>query len=63
MANRKQAQTPETEVRSVQVGVMLTQTEAARLDALRRSKPEMPTRSSLCRALIVQGLGRAERSA
>jgi hypothetical protein len=52
---------PETEVRSVQVGVMLEPAIAARLDALRRAKPEMPTRSTLCRLLIVEGLDRADK--
>lgn len=54
---------PEAEVRSVQVGVMLTLTDAARLDDLRRALPEMPTRSTLCRDLIVDGLDRSARKA
>jgi hypothetical protein len=58
---RKPVPTPDTEVRSVQVGVMLEPGVAARLDALRRAKADMPTRSTLCRALIVEGLDRAEK--
>lgn len=58
---RKVVASPEGEVRSVQVGVMLTPTEAERLDALRRAMPDMPTRSTLCRTLIVDGLGRVEK--
>ena len=61
MANRKPAPSPETEVRSVQVGVMLEPGVAARLDALRRAMDDMPTRSTLCRALIVEGLDRVEK--
>lgn len=60
-AKRKATQTPEAEIRSEQVGVMLTPTEARRLDDLRRAKDDMPTRSTLCRALIVEGLERAEK--
>jgi hypothetical protein len=56
---RKQAPTPEVEKRSVQVGVLLEPSVAARLDDLRRAKPDMPTRSTLCRTLIVEGLDRA----
>ena len=62
-AKRKPAPTPEAEIRSVQVGVMLEPAIAARLDALRRARPEMPTRSTLCRQLIVEGLERAEKKA
>ena len=58
---RKQAPALEVENRSVQVGVMLEPSLAARLDDLRRAKPEMPTRSTLCRTLIVEGLDRAEK--
>jgi hypothetical protein len=61
MANRKPTPTPETKNRSVQVGVMLEPGVAARLDALRRALADMPTRSTLCRALIVEGLDRAEK--
>ena len=60
---RKQASAPEMEKRSVQVGVMLEPSIATRLDELRRAKPEMPTRSTLCRTLIVEGLDRAEKKA
>ena len=63
IAKRKQAPTPKAEIRSVQVGVMLEPAIAARLDALRRAKPEMPTRSTLCRLLILEGLDRAEKKA
>ena len=59
----KRKPTPEPEIRSVQVGVMLEPSIAARLDALRRVKADMPTRSTLCRALIVDGLDRAEKKA
>lgn len=62
-AKRKATQTSETEIRSEQVGVMLTPTEARRLDDLRRARSDMPTRSTLCRALIVEGLERSERKA
>ena len=62
-AKRKLAPTPDTEIRSVQVGVMLEPAIAARLDALRRARPEMPTRSTLCRLLILEGLERAEKKA
>ena len=58
---RKQAPAPEVEKRSVQVGVLLEPSVAARLDDLRRAKPDMPTRSTLCRMLIVEGLDRAEK--
>lgn len=51
------------EIRSVQIGVMLEPAIAARLDALRRAMPDMPTRSTLCRTLIVDGLDRAEKKA
>lgn len=40
------------------LGVMLTEAEAGRLDELRRAKPDMPTRSTLCRMLIVEGAAR-----
>jgi hypothetical protein len=60
-AKSKPAPTSEAEVRSVQVGVMLEPSVAGRLDALRRAKADMPTRSTLCRALIVEGLDRAEK--
>ena len=63
IAKRKPAPTPEAEIRSVQVGVMLEPSIAAKLDALRRAKPEMPTRSTLCRLLIVEGLDRADKKA
>lgn len=62
IAKRKSAPPPQTEVRSVQVGVMLEPGVAARLDALRRAKADMPTRSTLCRALIVEGLDRADKN-
>jgi hypothetical protein len=62
-AKRKQTSTTEAEVRSVQVGVMLEPSLADRLDALRRVMPKMPTRSTLCRDLIVEGLDRAEKKA
>ena len=62
-AKRKPAPTSEPEVRSVQVGVMLEPTIAARLDALRRARPDMPTRSTLCRLLILEGLDRAGKKA
>ncbi len=58
---RKQAPAPEMEQRSVQIGVLLEPSIAARLDELRRVMAEMPTRSTLCRALIVEGLDRAEK--
>jgi len=63
MATAKRKSTPnaEEEVRSVQVGVMLEPSIAGRLDALRRAMDEMPTRSTLCRALIVEGLDRAAK--
>jgi len=60
-AKRKPAPMPEAEIRSVQVGVMLEPAIAARLDALRRARPDLPTRSTLCRLLIVEGLDRAEK--
>ena len=60
---RTPAPATETEIRSVQIGVMLEPTIAARLDALRRVLPDMPTRSTLCRTLIVEGLDRAEKKA
>jgi hypothetical protein len=60
---RTPAPTTEAEIRSVQIGVMLEPTIAARLDALRRAMPDMPTRSTLCRTLIVEGLDRAEKKA
>jgi hypothetical protein len=63
IAKRRPSPTPEAEIRSVQVGVMLEPAIAARLDALRRAKPEMPTRSTLCRLLIVEGLDRADKKA
>jgi hypothetical protein len=62
-AKRKPPAAPEQEVRSVQVGVMLEPAIAARLDALRRARPDIPTRSTLCRMLIVEGLDRAEKKA
>jgi hypothetical protein len=62
-AKRKQIPAPEVEKRSVQVGVLLEPSVAARLDDLRRAKPDMPTRSTLCRMLIVEGLDRAEKKA
>lgn len=52
---------PGPEIRSVQVGVLLEPAVAARLDELRRAIPKMPSRSTLCRALIVEGLDRAEK--
>ena len=58
---RKQAPAPEVENRSVQVGVLLEPSVAARLDALRRVMPDIPSRSTLCRTLIVEGLDRAEK--
>jgi hypothetical protein len=60
---RTPAPATEAEIRSVQIGVMLEPTIAARLDALRRAMPDMPTRSTLCRTLIVEGLDRAEKRA
>jgi hypothetical protein len=63
IAKRKRAPTPEAEIRSVEVGVMLEPAIAARLDALRRAKADMPTRSTLCRLLILEGLDRAEKKA
>jgi hypothetical protein len=42
---------------------MLEPSVAARLDALRRAIADMPTRSTLCRELIVEGLARAEKKA
>jgi hypothetical protein len=58
---RKPAPAPEGEIRSVQVGVLLEPAVAGRLDELRRAMPKMPSRSTLCRALIVDGLDRAEK--
>ena len=64
IAKRKPAPTHEAEIRSVQVGVMLEPAIAARLDALRRAKADViPTRSTLCRLLILEGLDRAEKKA
>ena len=58
---RKRPPAPESEIRSVQIGVLLEPAVAARLDDLRRAMPKMPSRSTLCRALIVDGLDRAEK--
>lgn len=55
------AAAPAAEIRSVQVGVLLEPAIAARLDALRRAMPDLPTRSTLCRTLIVEGLDRVEK--
>ena len=63
IAKRKASRSSDPEVRSVQVGVMLEPGVAARLDALRRAITEMPTRSTLCRMLIIDGLDRAEKKA
>lgn len=60
---RKPLAAPEAEIRSLQVGVMLEPSVGARLDALRRARPDMPTRSTLCRLLILEGLDRAEKKA
>jgi hypothetical protein len=60
---RTPAPAPGAEIRSVQIGVMLEPTIAARLDDLRRAMPDMPTRSTLCRTLIVEGLDRAVKKA
>lgn len=58
---RKTTAAPDAETRSVQVGVLLEPAIATRLDALRRALPDLPTRSTLCRRLIVEGLDRAEK--
>lgn len=62
MTAKRKPRKLQTAVRSVLVAVMVEPEVVARIDALRRAKPEMPTRSTLCRTLILQGLGRAERS-
>jgi hypothetical protein len=41
--------------------VLLEPAVAARLDKMRRAIPKLPSRSTLCRALIVDGLDRAEK--
>lgn len=60
---RKYPPAPESEIRSVQVGVLLEPAVAVRLDELRRAMPKLPSRSTLCRALIVDGLDRMEKKA
>ena len=58
---RKPVPAPDEEKRSFQVGVLLEPSVATRLDALRRVMPDIPSRSTLCRMLIVDGLDRAEK--